>query len=146
MSPANPGYSADELAFQLKNSESKAIVTTKAFLPTAFKAAKAAGIDQDRIIILGEEKDDTHRVKHWMNIRKTSGAQRYKRRKVKDPSKDLAYLVYSSGTTGLPKGVMLSHSNIVANLNQANVMSGKNYKSGEDKILGVLPFFHIVSL
>ncbi|PIA92653.1 4-coumarate--CoA ligase-like 1 [Cercospora beticola] len=146
VSPANPGYSADELAFQLKNSESKAIVTTKAFLPTALKAAKEAGIDQDRVIILGEEKDDTHRVKHWTNIRKTSGAQRYKRRKVKDPSKDLAFLVYSSGTTGLPKGVMLTHRNIVANLNQVHAMAGTYYKSGQDKILAVLPFFHIYGL
>lgn len=100
VSPANPGYSADELGFQLKNSESKAIVTTKAFLAAATKAAQVAGIAQDRIILLGEEKDQTYRFKHWTSIRKTSGAQRYRRRKAKDPRKDLAFLVYSSGTTG----------------------------------------------
>ncbi|KAI5359799.1 putative AMP-dependent synthetase/ligase, AMP-binding, AMP-binding enzyme domain, ANL [Septoria linicola] len=146
VSPANPGYSSDELAFQLKNSGTKAIVTTKAFLPAAMKAAKDAGIDQDRVILLGEEKDETHRVKHWTNIRKTSGAQRYRRRKVKDPSRDLAFLVYSSGTTGLPKGVMLSHSNIVADLTQIAGSVGTAYRSGDDKILGVLPFFHIYGL
>jgi acyl-CoA synthetase (AMP-forming)/AMP-acid ligase II len=146
VSPANPGYSPDELAFQLKNSGSKAIVTTKAFLPAALEAAQKSGIDQDRILLLGEERDDSHRVKHWTNIRKTSGAQRYRRRKVKTPSKDLAFLVYSSGTTGLPKGVMLSHSNIVANLCQLHDSVGKSYVSGRDKILGVLPFFHIYGL
>ncbi|KXS94925.1 hypothetical protein AC578_3933 [Pseudocercospora eumusae] len=146
VSPANPGYSPDELAFQLTNSGSKAIVTTKAFLPAAQKAAEKAGIPTDRILLLGEAKDDTRRFKHWTNIRKTSGALRYRRRKVKDPSKDLAFLVYSSGTTGLPKGVMLSHSNIVSDLSQINGAIGKWYSSGQDKILGVLPFFHIYGL
>ncbi|KAL9527264.1 putative 4-coumarate--CoA ligase [Sphaerulina musiva] len=146
VSPANPGYSADELGFQLKNSESKAIVTTKAFLAAATKAAQVAGIAQDRIILLGEEKDQTYRFKHWTSIRKTSGAQRYRRRKAKDPRKDLAFLVYSSGTTGLPKGVMLSHSNIVSNLTQIQNSIGPSYQSSQDKILGVLPFFHIYGL
>ncbi|KAF7193804.1 putative 4-coumarate--CoA ligase 1 [Pseudocercospora fuligena] len=146
ISPANPGYSPDELAFQLTNSGSKAIVTTKAFLPAAQKAAEKAGIPTDRILLLGETKDDTRRFKHWTNIRKTSGALRYRRRKVKDPSEDLAFLVYSSGTTGLPKGVMLSHSNIVSDLSQINGAMGKWYSSGQDKILGVLPFFHIYGL
>ncbi|EME85192.1 uncharacterized protein MYCFIDRAFT_46595 [Pseudocercospora fijiensis CIRAD86] len=146
VSPANPGYSPDELAFQLKNSGSKAIVTTKAFLPAAQKAAEKAGIPTDRILLLGEAKDDTHRFKHWTNIRKTSGALRYRRRKAKDPSKDLAFLCYSSGTTGLPKGVMLSHRNIVSDLSQIHGAMGKWYSSGQDKILAVLPFFHIYGL
>ena len=56
---------------------------------------------------------------------------------------DLAFLVYSSGTTGLPKGVMLSHGNIMADVLQVYGAVGKSYTSGKDKILGVLPFFHI---
>lgn len=146
VSPANPGYSPDELAFQLKNSGSKAIVTTKAFLPAALEAAKKSGIDQDRVILLGEAKDETHRFKHWTNIRKTSGAQRYRRKKVQNPKKDLAFLVYSSGTTGLPKGVMLSHNNIISDLCQIKGAVGESYQTGQDKILGVLPFFHIYGL
>jgi acyl-CoA synthetase (AMP-forming)/AMP-acid ligase II len=145
VSPANPTYSAAELAFQLENSESKAIVTTKAFLKNALAAAKKANIPEDRIILLGEARDDTHRVKHWSNIRKTSGALRYRRRKM-HPVNDLAFLVYSSGTTGLPKGVRLNHRNIVANLCQiAGSATGKELTS-KDKLLGVLPFFHIYGL
>ena len=145
VTPANPGYSADELAFQLTNSESKAIATTKAFLDTALKAAKKAGIPEDRVVLMGAERDDTHKFKHWTNIRKTSGASRYRRRKM-NPDKDLAFLAYSSGTTGLPKGVMLSHRNIIADVLLINGAVGKWYSSGKDKFLGVLPFFHIYGL
>jgi acyl-CoA synthetase (AMP-forming)/AMP-acid ligase II len=145
VSPANPGYSADELAFQLNNSGSKAIVTTTDFLSTALKAAKKANIPEDRVILLGSKRDPSHRAKHWTNIRKTSGASRYRRRKM-DPDQDLAFLVYSSGTTGLPKGVMLSHRNIVADLLLIKGAVGKWYEGGKDKILGVLPFYHIYGL
>ncbi|KIV80164.1 hypothetical protein PV11_07685 [Exophiala sideris] len=145
VSPANPAYSADELSFQLSNSNSKAIVTTKEFLTTALKAAQKSNIPADRVILLGTGRDPSHRHKHWTNIRKTSGATRYRRRKM-DPDNDLAFLVYSSGTTGLPKGVMLSHRNVVADLLLIKGAVGTWYSSGHDKILGVLPFFHIYGL
>ncbi|KIW78388.1 hypothetical protein Z517_08223 [Fonsecaea pedrosoi CBS 271.37] len=145
VSPANPAYSADELTFQLSNSGSKAIVTTTDFLETALKAAKMSNIPEDRVILLGSKRDPSHRVKHWTNIRKTSGATRYRRRKM-DPDNELAFLVYSSGTTGLPKGVMLSHRNIIADVLMIKGAMGKWYSSGKDKILGVLPFYHIYGL
>lgn len=145
VTPANPAYSVDELAFQLSDSEAKAIVTTRQFLETALNAAKKAKIDQDRVILLGIQKDDTHRAKHWTDIRKAPGAVRYTRRKM-HPDDDLAFLVYSSGTTGLPKGVMLSHRNVTADVLMIQGCVGKWYKSGFDKFLGVLPFFHIYGL
>jgi 4-coumarate--CoA ligase len=144
VTPANPGYSADELAYQLENSGAHALVTTKQFLETALKAAQKVGIPNDRVILLGAEKDETHRVKHWTNIRKTSGALRYRRRRAKP--EDLAFLAFSSGTTGLPKGVMLTHRNIVADLLLAKNAVGNWYSSANDKFLGVLPFFHIYGL
>ncbi|CAK4026348.1 related to 4-coumarate- ligase 2 [Lecanosticta acicola] len=145
VSPANPGYTPEELAYQLNNSGSKAIVTTKAFLPAAQKAAAKANIPESRIILLGEARDQSRKFKHWTDIRKTSLENRYRRRKA-NPSKDLAFLVYSSGTTGLPKGVMLSHTNVVSDLCLINGSVGNSYQSGRDKILGVLPFFHIYGL
>ncbi|KAI4659258.1 uncharacterized protein J4E78_005684 [Alternaria triticimaculans] len=144
VTPANPGYSKDELAYQLENSGAKALVTTKSFLDTALKAAEKVGIASDRVILLGAEKDETHRCKHWTSIRKTSGALRYRRRRA-DPE-DLSFLAYSSGTTGLPKGVMLSHRNIVADLLLCQGAVGNWYSSANDKFLGVLPFFHIYGL
>lgn len=144
VTPANPGYSADELAYQLSNSGARAIITTTPFLPTALQAAQKVNIPHDRILLLGEAKDPSHRVKHWTNIRKTSGALRYRRRKAKPT--DLAFLAYSSGTTGLPKGVMLTHRNIVADLLMIRGAVGKWYNPQTDKFLGVLPFFHIYGL
>jgi 4-coumarate--CoA ligase len=98
ISPANPGYNVSELAFQLKDSGAKALATQKPFLENARKACKEAGIGEDRIILLGDQRDETARFKHFLNVRNISGTTRYRRAKV-DPKQDLAFLVYSSGTT-----------------------------------------------
>lgn len=97
LSPANPGYTVDELAFQLKDSGAKALITQKPFLQSAMAACKKVGIDEDRIILMGDERDETHKFKHFSGIRNLAGTSRYKKTKV-DPKKDLAFLVYSSGT------------------------------------------------
>lgn len=150
-SPANPGYTTEELAFQLKDSGAKALVTQKAFLKTALEACKRAGIEEDRIILMGDERDATAKYKHFTNIRNISGASRYRKTKI-NPSKDLAFLVYSSGTTGHPKGVMLSHTNIVSNTMMNAVIEGVHlsWKGGRDnqgdKTIAFLPFFHIYGL
>src|SRR5439155_14751632 len=60
-----------------------------------------------------------------------------------NPREDLVALPYSSGTTGLPKGVMLTHYNLVANMCQ---MDGVDYFHRDDTLLFVLPLFHIYGL
>lgn len=97
----------------MKDSGAKALVTLAELLPTAIKAADAAGIPRDRIILLGDQKSPG--FKHWRDIFDLSTSVKWRRTKI-TPDKDLAFLVYSSGTTGLPKGVMLSHRNIIANV------------------------------
>lgn len=150
MANGSPGYNAEELTFQLKDAGAKAIVTQKPLLETAFKAAKAAGIPEDMIILIGDDRDQSGKVKHFTSIRKLANTDRY--RKTKRKSSDLAFLAYSSGTTGLPKGVMLSHGNIVSNViqlmsvEQANLTWDGNADGKGDRILGFLPFFHIYGL
>jgi long-chain acyl-CoA synthetase len=62
-----------------------------------------------------------------------------------DPAEDLAVLQYTGGTTGVPKGAMLTHGNVFANVEQAALwFEGK--KDGEEKMLGVLPFFHVFAM
>ncbi|KAL8294060.1 hypothetical protein RB597_008127 [Gaeumannomyces tritici] len=165
-SPANPLYTADELAFQLRDSGAKALVTQRPFLDVAARAAAAAGIPHDRIILIGEqqqaesesESDSSsprqqqhHRYKHFSSIRATFYCSRYAQTLV-EPAKDLAFLVYSSGTTGLPKGVCLTHRNIVANILQGVRTDGQHllphggFDGKGDRLLGLIPFFHVYGL
>ncbi|KAK0632259.1 hypothetical protein B0T14DRAFT_417267 [Immersiella caudata] len=151
VSPANPLYTVEELTFQLKDSGAKALVTQAPFLKTAIAAASKAGIPESRIVIIGEHRDHSGRFQHFSNIRNTSSRGHYAKATV-DTDKDLAFLVYSSGTTGLPKGVCLTHLNLVANLLQGDYVEGNQwlpyggYDGKGDKQLGVLPFFHIYGL
>lgn len=151
MSPANPNYTIEELAFQLKDSGARAIVTQLPFIKNAQEAAKKVGIPLDKVIVMGDQKDPSHKVKHFTSIVNTAGSARYRRTKAK-PDEDLAFLVYSSGTTGHPKGVMLTHRNIVANTmmiraGEAGRLKSTGGPNGDgDKLLAFLPFFHIYGM
>jgi 4-coumarate--CoA ligase len=149
VSPANPLYTAGELARQLTDSGAKALVTTAKYLPVARDAAAQAGLRERRILLLGDERGDPEgKFRHYGSIRGTSYTGSYARTKV-DPAKDLAFLVYSSGTTGMPKGVCLTHENLVASLMQWVNTDGRAFHptggtdGRGDKQLGVLPHFHI---
>ncbi|KAG6035719.1 hypothetical protein E4U41_005947 [Claviceps citrina] len=144
-SPANPTYTVDELARQLSDSKAVALVTQMSFLKTAVEAAQKAGIPLDRVILMGDDRDGSKQHRHWTDVT-ARGAQFQPTKTALDPKKDLAYLVYSSGTTGLPKGVMLTHYNIVANSYQSFRIDAKALNWDSDCQLGVLPFFHIFGL
>ncbi len=62
-----------------------------------------------------------------------------------DPRNDVAMLQYTGGTTGVPKGAMLTHQNIVANTEQVRMWLGDG-KPGQEKMVGVLPFFHVFAM
>lgn len=132
----------------MKDCGAKALVTQKPFLEVAIKAAREAGVPESRIILVGDEKDASMKFKHFSSIRNLAGTSRYRRTKL-DPENDIAFLVYSSGTTGHPKGVMLCHRNIIANILMLKAGEGENisWEGGPDgngdSILSFLPFFHI---
>ncbi|CAJ2501679.1 Uu.00g045320.m01.CDS01 [Anthostomella pinea] len=153
-STANPVYTASELAFQMKDCGAKGIVTQLAQLPVVREAAAAIGLSEDRIILLGDGRDPSGRFRHFTEIQPTGLLSGLTRRATVDPARDVAFLVYSSGTTGLPKGVVLTHRNIVANLAQLEFMdsrfNGLHHAGGPDgqgdKQLAILPFFHVYGL
>ena len=62
-----------------------------------------------------------------------------------DPKEDIALLQYTGGTTGLPKGAMLTHQNVVANAEQGSRWC-RSFKPGEEQMLGILPFFHVFAM
>ena len=130
----NPLYTADELAHQLKDSGAKFLITIPAFLDKAGQAAQAAGIEE--VFVFGEAEGATS----FSDLLRGEGEVP----EVEiDPHEDLAVLPYSSGTTGLPKGVMLTHYNLVANISQ--MMAVEEIKK-EEVLIGILPFYHIYGM
>lgn len=94
-------------------------------------------------MIIGAERDESGKFKHFSQL---LDATPIGNRTPLKADEDLAFLVYSSGTTGLPKGVMLSHLNIVSNLHMINSSEGQLLKWNRDKVLSVLPYYHIYGL
>ncbi|KAF2429628.1 acetyl-CoA synthetase-like protein [Tothia fuscella] len=159
LSPANPAYTVSELSHQLHDCKARMIATQIEYLDKVKAACSEAGLFHDQIILLGESRDRSGRIKHWTSVRNISGATRFRPTKI-NPKTDVAFLVYSSGTTGKPKGVRLSHYNLTSNVIQVQWSEQFNLTwdgsktfgdiplpgPGGDKILACLPFFHIYGL
>ncbi|KAM4064980.1 AMP-binding enzyme [Hirsutella rhossiliensis] len=155
VTPASAAYSARELEHQLRSSSVKAIFTCLPLLDNARAAARAAAIPDDRIFLLplpghaassspplvtiddlvaeGQALPPVEPLR-WI---KGQGARQ------------TAYLSYSSGTSGLPKAVMISHLNVIANITQLCIgdsVPRKQLGIQTQTSLGVLPFSHIYGL
>jgi acyl-CoA synthetase (AMP-forming)/AMP-acid ligase II len=128
----NSLYTADEVAYQLKDSGARFLLTIAPFMDRAADAAGRTGIEE--IFVIGGEAAG---ARPFAELLQSDGELP---NVDIDPREDLVVLPYSSGTTGLSKGVMLTHHNLVANLCQ---FAGSHHVSEEDRIIAVLPFFHI---
>lgn len=132
----NSLYTADEIANQLTDAAAGWFFTVSPLLPQAKAAAAEVGIGDDRLVVL--DGADGH-----PSLRDLLSEGRPAPDVAFDPAEHLAVLPYSSGTTGRPKGVMLTHRNLVANVAQSAETIGL---TGEDRVLAVLPFFHIYGM
>ncbi|MEV0034655.1 4-coumarate--CoA ligase family protein [Streptomyces sp. NPDC050804] len=132
---AHPLATAEELATQLRDSAARWIVTVSALLDVARRSAELVGGIEEIFVC---DRAVGHRSVLDM-ARSTAPEPAV----TIDPGEDIAALPYSSGTTGVPKGVMLTHRSIATNL--AQLEPAVPMKRG-DRILAVLPFFHIYGL
>jgi acyl-CoA synthetase (AMP-forming)/AMP-acid ligase II len=130
----NPLYTADEAAHQLRDAGARFLVTVPKFVEKARAAAQHSKIKE--LFVFGEAEGATP----FASLLESDGEVP---RVEINPREDLVALPYSSGTTGLPKGVMLTHHNLIANMCQ---MDGLDYFHQDDTLLCVLPLFHIYGL
>ncbi|MET8767073.1 4-coumarate--CoA ligase family protein [Streptomyces sp. NPDC004658] len=131
----HPLATAEEFAGQLRDSAARWIVTVSPLLDTARRAAGLAGGVREILVC-----DSAPGHRSLTDLLATTAPEP---EPGIDPAEDVAALPYSSGTTGTPKGVMLTHRQIATNLAQLEpaVPAGPG-----DRILAVLPFFHIYGL
>lgn len=130
----NPTYTAHEVNHQLRDASADTLVTIEMFLDTAREAIKGTGVTQ--IVVIGDAPEGTVAFSDLMGTPMAEQAP-------VDVADHVVALPYSSGTTGLPKGVMLTHQNLVVNTDQTLVPS--DLTRGERTVV-FLPFFHIYGL
>jgi acyl-CoA synthetase (AMP-forming)/AMP-acid ligase II len=134
VTPINPLYTKHEIAPQLKDCGARFLVTAPACMEKAREAAAEAGVEE--LFVFGAAPGATSFDSLLIDNGRAEQVEI-------DPKEDLVVLPYSSGTTGLPKGVMLTHYNLVANIRQ---MEGLCYFAETDTLICVLPLFHIYGL
>ena len=152
----SPLYTADELAAQVADSGTRLLVTidSSALLPTAVTVKEQSALEW---LVVGSLAAQLPWLKgiglrlfarkslspippsalRWGDVLADSAPQPVPL----DPEEDLALLQYTGGTTGTPKGAMLTHQNITANTRQVEAIDPQ--QQARDVIVGVLPFFHV---
>ncbi|KAJ5665016.1 Acyl-CoA ligase inpC [Penicillium maclennaniae] len=158
VSPANASYSAAELKHQIVDSKAKALFTCVPLLPVALDAAAQAGLPRSKIYlidvpdtILGGAKPPTEykTVNQIAEAGKSLPPLEALNWGPGEGARRTAFLCYSSGTSGLPKGVMISHRNVIANTMQIALFERSHRASSNSSTevtLGLLPQSHIYAL
>ncbi|MEI3612615.1 long-chain-fatty-acid--CoA ligase [Pseudogracilibacillus sp. SO30301A] len=161
----NPLYTERELEYQVKDSGAKYIVCLDILLPRVSGVRDKTDLEhaivtrisdflpfpknliypfiqkrQYNMVVKVEESADTH---VWKKVFE-SVSDSYEEVEI-DPKEDLALLQYTGGTTGKPKGVMLTHYNLVTNVQMCNAWLYK-LRNSQEIVLGVLPFFHVYGM
>ena len=161
----NPLYTPRELEHQLKDSGAKAIVIVENFCKTLEEVIKATPVQH---VITTQIGDLLPVPKRWIvnyvikNVKKMVPAWHIDNtvtlrdtlskgaslplKPVEIAHEDIAFLQYTGGTTGVSKGAMLTHRNILANLEQSGAWISVNFKPGEEVVVSPLPMYHIFCL
>ncbi|KAF7346115.1 Phenylacetyl-CoA ligase [Mycena sanguinolenta] len=148
ISPANPDFGRQELEYQLKATKATLVIAHPDALKTATAAAQTTGLSHDRILAFDVEGASTTGFV-------TMKAVPERKLRPGEGKTKLAFLSFSSGTTGTPKGVAIPHIAVIANVLQLAAhgrvnedyapVKDRRYRPG-DVALGVLPLYHIYGL
>ncbi|MDQ3826353.1 MAG: AMP-binding protein [Actinomycetota bacterium] len=130
---ANPLYTPRELARQLAETDAQMLLTAPPFVDVAREAAAQAGC---QLCVIGEAQGA-------ISFSALLGDPKAAPAVAIDPATDIAVILYSGGTTGLPKGVLLSHRNLIATMVLAQAVLAV---TSDDVLLAALPFFHVYGL
>ena len=155
---ANPAYNARELLHQLKDSEPKFVLAARNCLDCALEAAELANFGSDRVFLFDDMPttlaghfdvslpQTQAQCRSWQHhIAPPLAGAAFKWEKLDTPalSARTAIIIYSSGTTGLPKGVELTHFNLVSNIYQVRKMHQADTPYGR-RSLCCLPMYHVL--
>lgn len=161
----NPTYTERELEYQMKDSGAKMILVMDILFPRVTAIASRTNIEHIIVTAIKEylpfpknliypfiqkkQYGIVVKVEHAGNHHLfTEIMKREIPEEVLEPidvNEDLALLQYTGGTTGFPKGVMLTHKNLLANTKMCNAWLYKN-RRGEERVLAILPFFHVYGM
>ncbi|OMP67497.1 long-chain-fatty-acid--CoA ligase [Domibacillus epiphyticus] len=161
----NPLYTEREIEYQLKDCGAKVIIALDLLYPRIQKIISSTLLEhiivtaikdylpfpkniiypyiqkkQTGIVVHIENRNNNH---HFIKIMEEPAAKEEKLDI--DLENDPAVLQYTGGTTGFPKGVMLTHKNLVANASMCGAWMYK-YRPGEETLLGIIPFFHVYGM
>ena len=151
---ANPIYTVGEVAHQMKAIEAAIVLIHPSLLDTGIAAARQANIPKDRLFIFSDTEGPTRGgVRDWHSMLATaSEAKSWQWDPLHGEAslKTIAAINFSSGTTGLPKGVCITHRNLIANSAQSifNKYEGTQYSAdnpGPERWLAFLPLYHAYS-
>ena len=161
----NPLYTPRELKHQLNDSGAKAIIVVSNFAHTLEKVVEQSCVESVILTGLGDllsapkrtlvnfvvkyikKMVPKYHLPHAISMRKAlSKGRRMQYVKPKIVADDLAFLQYTGGTTGVSKGAMLSHGNVVSNLLQADAAYSPLLDDGKEFVVTALPLYHIFAL
>lgn len=147
-SGANPIYTLPEITHQVRDTGAQCILVHPSLVKNAVAAAKAAGIPDGRVFLFSDEAnqpiDGVHDWRDMVGTEVESGDYQWKKLNGEEAVKTVATINYSSGTTGLPKGVCVSHYNLIANNEQTVFMrwTVDGIKQPKERWMGFLPLYH----
>ena len=155
ISTANPAFVGRELAYQLKDSQARFLLIAEASIDHALEAARLANYSHNHIFIFDDAPlehggQDAGNIRHWnrliASVEKGLSFRWKEIRTIEDARQTVA-LLYSSGTTGVPKGVELTHYGLVANCVQLGHLYTLDPKrTDSQRLLAILPMYHGLGL